>query len=197
MKLFSKKFFILTLLTLVLPFAAFAKVDYQVEPQPQVVEMALSLENCGELKQKDNGYLYVDVSDKFIAEILPLLECPGRIAPPSHYTSKKGIGAHVSVMYENERITNDLWEIAELGETYAFDVTELRSLKVANRDGHMKKLWLIALDAPQLEQLRESYGLAPKLKGYQLPAAKNPEGEVEIEILFVEDLDEQIFAEAA
>jgi len=202
-ELFNKKFFVLTLLAVVMPFAAFAKVDYLIENQPQVIEMALSFDNFGELKQKDNGYLYVNVQDEFIGEILPLIECPGRIVPPRHYSSKKGIGAHVSVMYENERISKEIWEIAELGNTYTFDVTELRSVKIVNRDGHMKKLWLIALDAPQLEELRESYGLSSKLKGhdfhitigYQMPAVKGGDCEVELEIEFVDDFEE--YAEAA
>ncbi len=49
--------FLVALLTLVTPFAALAKEDYQIENQPQVIEKALVLENFGELKQKDNGYL--------------------------------------------------------------------------------------------------------------------------------------------
>ncbi|MBY0529149.1 MAG: hypothetical protein K2P51_03060 [Rhabdochlamydiaceae bacterium] len=139
--------------------------DYNVEPQTHVVEKALQCEQKGVLKQKDNGYLYLEVSKDFIAETLPLIEVVGKIVPPRHYTSKKGIGAHISVMYENERIEHEIWEIAEIGQEFSFKVMELRSVKIS-RDNKMKKLWLLAVDAPELSRLREHYGLCPFLKGH-------------------------------
>jgi hypothetical protein len=68
-------------------------------------------------------------------------------------------------MYENEQIDNEIWEIAEVGQEIAFRVLELRTVKLT-RDNKMKKLWLLAVDAPELERLRESYGLSSKLKGH-------------------------------
>lgn len=142
-----------------------AATDYQVEDQPQVIECAIQLEHQGILKQKDNGYLYVEVSKDFIAQILPLIQVTGKIVPPRHYTSKKGIGAHISVMYENERIEKEIWQIGEIGQTFTFQVKELRTVKLT-KDGKMRKLWLLAVEAPALERLRISYGLAPLLKGH-------------------------------
>lgn len=179
-----KKFFILFALVTSLSSSAFAVVDYHVENQPQVVEQVCTIQQKGILKQKDNGYLYIEVSNDFIADALELIKAPGRIVPPRHYTSKKGIGAHISVMYENELITNEIWEIKELGQEFTFSVLELRTVKIV-RDNKVKKLWLLAVEAPGLEKLRESYGLSPKLKGHdfhitvgtQLPVAKPQERE--------------------
>jgi hypothetical protein len=103
LKSFIQKVFIFVLLTTSLVSPAFAVVDYQVENQPQVIEKVVQFQQKGILKQKDNGYLYVEVSRDFIAEALPLIDAHGKIVPPRHYTSKKGIGAHISVMYENEQ----------------------------------------------------------------------------------------------
>jgi hypothetical protein len=139
--------------------------DYQVEFQPEVIEKAVQFEQKGVLKQKDNGYLYIEVARNFIADILPLIEAPGRLVPPRHYTSRKGIGAHISVMYEDEQIQNEIWEIKELGQEFTFKVMELRTVKLT-KDKGIKKLWLIAVDAPELEQLRQSYGLSPLLKNH-------------------------------
>src|ERR1700748_2684735 len=107
---FIQKFLAIVILTTSLSLPAFAAVDYQVENQPQVIETVVQIQQKGILKQKDNGYLYLEVSKDFIAEALPLLDVPGKIVPPRHYTSKKGIGAHISVMYENEQILNEIWE---------------------------------------------------------------------------------------
>lgn len=184
------------ILTLVLFTASLGAVtDYHVENQPAVIERAAEFKQKGILKQKDNGYLYLEVSPEFIRETLPLVEAYGKMVPPRHYTSKKGIGAHISVMYENEQIENEIWEIKELGQEYEFSVMELRTVKLS-RDNKIKKLWLLAVAAPELEKLRESYGLPSKLKGHdfhitlatQIPGPK-------IEVLVIEE-DEEL-AEAA
>lgn len=165
LKIFIQKIcvFVILITTLVTP--VFATVDYQVENQPQVIEKVLQFEQKGILKQKDNGYLYVEVSKDFIAEALPLIEAQGKLVPPSHYTSKKGIGAHISVINENELIMNEIWEINELGKEFTFAVMELRTVKL-NKGNKMEKLWLLAVAAPELEKLRESYGLSSKLKNH-------------------------------
>lgn len=160
-----RSFFTAAILAAVFVTSAASAGDYQIEFQPKVLEKAEMIEHRGILKQKDNGYLYVEVSNDFIGELLPLIDVPGRIVPPRHYLSKKGIGAHISVMYENEQIEHEIWEIKELGQEYTFAVMQLRTVKL-NKDNKMKKLWLIAVDAPELEKLRMSYGLSPKLKGH-------------------------------
>lgn len=165
LKSFIQKFLAIVILTTSLSFTAFAAEDYQIENQPQVIEKVVQIQQKGILKQKDNGYLYVEVSKDFIAEALTLIEAPGIIVPPRHYTSKKGIGAHISVMYENEQILNEIWDIKELGQEYTFTVMELRTVKL-NTNNKMKKLWLLAVAAPELEKLRESYGLSSKLKNH-------------------------------
>lgn len=144
---------------------AYGASDYHVENQPQVIEEAIKLQQRGILKQKDNGYLYLEVSKDFIAKTLPLIEAPGKIIPPHHYTSRKGIGAHISVMYENEQILNEIWEIAELGQEFEFTVSELRTVKINSRN-KMKKLWLISVEAPQLVRLRQAYGLPQFIKDH-------------------------------
>lgn len=190
LKSFIQKFVLIAVLANASISPVFAGVDYQVENQPQVYEKVVQLEQKGILKQKDNGYLYVEVPNDFISEALPLIDAQGKIVPPRHYTSKKGIGAHISVMYENEQILNEIWEMKELGQEFTFTVMELRTVKL-NKDNKMKKLWLLAVAAPELEKLRESYGLSSKLKnhdfhitiGTQVPG--KPQAKVE-ELIFEE-----------
>lgn len=190
---FIQKFLTIVILTTSLSLPAFAAEDYQIENQPQVIETVVQIQQKGILKQKDNGYLYLEVSKDFIAEALPLIDAPGKIVPPRHYTSKKGIGAHISVMYENEQILNEIWEIKELGQEYTFNVMELRTVKL-NKDNKVKKLWLLAVAAPELEKLRESYGLSSKLKnhdfhitiGTQIPGKP----QVKAEVIILEEIEE-------
>lgn len=165
LKSFIQSFFIILIASASLFSPLLAKVDYQVEDQPLVIEKVIQYEQKGILKQKPNGYLYIEVSRDFIAETLPLIAAQSKIVPPQHYTSKKGIGAHISVMYENEQILNEIWQIYELGQEFTFTVMELRTVKL-NKNNKVKKLWLIAVAAPELEKLRESYGLPPQLNNH-------------------------------
>lgn len=154
-----------TLLAVLISTTAYSAVDYVVEHQPQVLEKVTEFTAKGVLKQKPNGYLYVEVAKEYIADIVPLIDAKGKIVPPRHFSSKKGIGAHISVMYENEQIDNEIWEIAELGKEYTFTVKELRTVKLTSNN-KLRKLWLLAVEAPELQKLRESYGLSSFLKGH-------------------------------
>src|ERR1700722_3308970 len=165
LKKIIQKFFVITLLATAFVTPLFAADDFQVEDQPQMIEAAAQFPQKGILKQKDNGYLYLEVSKNFIAELLPLINVPGKMVAPHHYTSKKGIGAHISIMYENEQIINEIWEIKELGQEFTFSVMEIRTVKL-NKNNKIKKLWLLAVAAPELEKLRESYGLKSKLQNH-------------------------------
>lgn len=191
LKSFIQKILFLVILTTSLASSAFAVVDYQIEDQPHVIEKVVQFEQKGILKQKDNGYLYVEVSRDFIAEALPLIIAQGKLVPPRHYTSKKGIGAHISVMYENEQILNEIWEIKELGQEFTFTVMELRTVKL-NTNNKMKKLWLLAVAAPELEKLRESYGLSSKLKNhdFHITIGTQVPGKPQVKGVVLEDCEE-------
>jgi len=156
-----------------------AKEDYAVEIQSLAVELAYDLPAEGTLRVKDNGFVYLDVSNEFIDSISPLLEMQGEFRPRP--TSKKSMGAHISVMYEKEGVTP-----MEIGQTFSFQVKELHSFTVHTRDGS-KHYWAVAVDSPELENLRENYGLKPKLQGHdfhitlgkRMPVA--PDGWEEVE----------------
>lgn len=137
------------------------KSEYELQVMAQLVE----IEQVGILKYKDNGYLYLDVSDEFISKAIPLMDTPGKLIPTRHFTNKNGIGAHITVIYENENIAYNDSEIMEVGQPYYFTVRELYSFGL-NRDNAMSKLWMIDVDAPELSLIREKYGLTPLFKGH-------------------------------
>ncbi len=200
MRFFSRKFFLVAVAA-ILPLNVFAH-DHTVETQTVALEKALTLDNCGILKQKENGYLYLQVTDEFITEILPLIECEGKIFPP-RFTKQNGIGAHVSVMFEGERFKNQIWDVEELGQAFCFYVKELRTVKVCHH-GKVRKLWVLVVDAPELEQLRASYGLPNKIKkrefhitiGFQRPNAHTSHAGAEF-CVGCEEVEEEVLEPAA
>ncbi len=143
----------------------FSGVDYKVEDQPEALRAAMKLVSHGTLMQKENGYLYLQVPREYIADIIPLIKTAHKIVPPGHFKSKKGIGAHISVIYEQEPIVGGIWSIQEVGRQFSFSVKEIRTV-ILRKENSTRKLWLIAVEAGDLEKLRVKYGLFPKLKGH-------------------------------
>ena len=173
MKLITKFFYSLIILVFCVNLLS-AKEDYRIEDQPKALQEAFSIPAFGILKQKDNGFIYLDVDNAYIDDVIPLMEIPGELRPRP--TAAKSMGAHISVFDEKENV-----QPFELGQLFYFDLKDIRSFTLHTRDG-LKKLWVISTESPELEALRESYGLSSKLKGYdyhislgkQMPSA--PEG---------------------
>jgi hypothetical protein len=163
--LFVKNPFIAILLTIILNSFVLSAHNNELECQPDVVAQLMEVEQIGILKFKDDGYLYLDVSDEFISKAMAIIEVSGKLIPTRHYTEKNGIGAHISVIYGNEQPVCDCADIIEVGQPYVFAVRALRSLKL-KRDNFKTKLWMIDVEAPELSLIREKYGLEPLFKGH-------------------------------
>lgn len=156
--IFIKNLFFYSFLFLLTITSLSAKEDFRIENQPCALQEAFALPHAGCLKQKENGFIYLDVTNDFIKSVVPLLDYPGEIRVPP--TAKRSVGAHISVFYEKEKIAP-----AELNSEFTFDIKEIRSFTNHTRDG-LKKLWVIAVNSQELEQLREKYGCSSKLNGH-------------------------------
>ena len=148
---------------------------------PELIDIARKIDIIGRLKIKNNGYVYLDVTNKFIDEITPLLNT-GSSFKKLNTSKKESLGAHISVFYENELINNKIWEINEINQLFQFEVKELRYIERQTKNG-MQRLYLLAVDAQGLQRLRRQYGLYPKLLNHDfhitlgselLPAIKLP-----------------------
>ncbi|NGX58604.1 MAG: hypothetical protein K940chlam3_01511 [Chlamydiae bacterium] len=178
---FINKFFNYFLLSLIVLTPLTGKTDYLIENQSKAFDTALTISDQGILKQKDNGFVYLDVANEFINSVATLIDLPGELRSPP--TATRSVGAHISVFYEKEEIAP-----LELGSTFSFEPKDIRSFTLHTRDG-LKKLWLLAVDSPDLENLRESYNCSSKLKGHdfhitlgkQMPSA--PEGWKNVEVI--------------
>jgi len=95
----------------------FGKSDYSVESQPVTFSQVLNISHEGTLKQKDNGFIYLDVSNDFIHSVATLIDLPGELRTPP--TSSRPVGAHISVFYEREEVSP-----LELGQTFTFEPKE-------------------------------------------------------------------------
>lgn len=123
----------------------------------QVLTLAQSLPKSGMLIQQPDGYAYLKLDDRYIHELFPMLDAEPGFKKPPYFRRKNAPGAHISIIYEDEKVS-----LKEVGQTFTF---ELKDIRVVNTG----KANFIVLEvfAPNLEQLRASYGLKPKLKGHE------------------------------
>lgn len=127
-------------------------------PWHEIVEYAkanLPLE--GQLIIKSDGYVYLKLDDRYIHELFPLLgvEDEGYSEPP-FFRSEESPGAHISVFDVDEQIIPE-----ESDETFYFEPTKIVRIRPSKYASYV----ILQVYSPQLEQLREKYGLNPKKHG--------------------------------
>lgn len=111
----------------------------------------------GILIQQADGYAYLKVNDDYIHKLFPILNVKGFTKPP-YFRRPDAPGAHISIIYENEGV-----RLKETGQKFSFVIKDI-ALVNPNKD---TSYIILTLEAPELEKIRMSYGLTPKLKGHE------------------------------
>ncbi len=120
----------------------------------------------GQLIVKSDGFGYLKVDDAYIHTLFPLLELEedGFKLPP-YFRSEEAPGAHISVFYVHENIIPE-----EVDQFFHFTLKQIVIVKPSNDASYA----VLQVESPELEKLREKYGLSPKLFGhdYHISLAK-------------------------
>lgn len=108
----------------------------------------------GTLTKNDQGFVYLKISDE---QIFSLLKYCGKmgVEPPPYF--KEGMaGGHISVIAASEKTG----QISKLGQKFSFRISHADSF-----DQGTKRIHLIAVACPELEQVRLEQGLSRRLGG--------------------------------
>ena len=108
----------------------------------------------GTLRRNDQGFVYLDIPDE---QVFSLLKYCGKmgIEPPPYF--KKGMaGGHISVIAATEKTG----QIAQLGQKFSFRISHADFF-----DQGTRKIHLVAIACPELEQVRLEQGLSRRLGG--------------------------------
>lgn len=119
----------------------------------------------GELRQTADGFVFVNVANSIFEGFLPLLG-PEVEQPPKNERHYDDIGAHISVIKQKEVEENHI-RFKDVGKKISYKMLGVQ--KVEDPDGweEMEAVWLIPVYAPELEKIRKSYGLSPKIKDHE------------------------------
>lgn len=134
-------------------------VDGSRVNQPRLLSYAKdALQNQGTIQQNPNGFTYVRVPDSYITDLLQKVARPGFGVPS--YTQRNAVhGAHIVIMTEEE--TKNIKGLPELGQTVQFKPLGFYTIVI-----HDKEYFMLAVDAPELSELRKKYGLSEKLDNH-------------------------------
>lgn len=144
----------------VLLIALFASSFAQEIPAPSCSLILNHIENHlpqqGILKNS-NGFVYVDLDDDYIHSLIMFLQQDDFQEPP--YFGDPGlVGAHISVIYPEEMIQYGIKDIEECGEIISF-VPKICQVVYPLKSKEIDQVYLVIVDSPQLNILREKYGL--------------------------------------
>lgn len=114
------------------------------------------LPKSGTLVQQADGFAYLKVDDGYIHQLYPLLHADGFEEPP-YFRRSDAPGAHISVIYENEKVSLD-----EVGQVFDFELKNIKEVETKNGS-----FIVLVVDTPKLEELRKKHGLKPKLNGHE------------------------------
>lgn len=114
------------------------------------------MSNFGTLKST-NGFVYVDIDDKYVHELIQFIEKSGFQKPP-YFADPNLVGAHITVIYPDEMKEYSLEQIKEVGTTIYFQPLECNLATPPNWK-EIDQVYFIVVDSPQLDQIREKYGL--------------------------------------
>ena len=113
----------------------------------------------GVLKQQPNGWVYVNVSNDVIHGLYSLIAEEGVEKPP--YFNDGGVGAHISAIHESELKDK---EFKDVGREVTFKLGPMVSVEPEGWKD-MERVYFIEVDSPDLEKIRQKYGLPKTYKG--------------------------------
>lgn len=139
--------------------------DFTVVDNPKLLESVRKIDEIGQLTIKKNGYTYVNIDDRIIdlASQHLSLNSPTK----SVIEKNKNLGAHITVMLDNEVKNKKIEKIEELGQWFTYEIKDLYYIDRVNpKNKQRERLWVLGVEAPGLERLRMKYGMKPLLHGH-------------------------------
>lgn len=102
------------------------------------------------------GFVFVDVDDAYIHQLIPFIQEEGFVEPP-YFGNADLVGAHITIIYPEEVKAYGIEAIEEEGEVIHF--TPKKCKIVYHKRNGMEAAYFIIVEAPELDQIREKYGL--------------------------------------
>ena len=117
----------------------------------------------GTVEQTKEGFVFLKVCDDYIFRLFSLLQEQGIELPP--YFGKGRVGAHITIVSVQEMQEVGFPPIKDLGKEISFKIVNIASVK-PDSGNTISKVYLLTIEAPELETLRASLGLSPRVANH-------------------------------
>lgn len=148
----------------------------QGRPVPGNTHLFRSLcKGKGILKKNSLGLIYLDIDNRFITSLLPLLKIKGLVRPPYFNLFDAPEGAHIPVISPREASFHYLDEVIELGKECPFEIEGLYSA-IPNSWPEVDQVWFFKVKSQELENFRQRHFLSahPNGHAFQITVAVKP-----------------------
>lgn len=142
------------------------------ESCPKILDYAKKhLPGEGILKSTQN-FVYVDIDDAYIHDLISFLKEDG-FEEPKYFGTSDLVGAHITVIYPDEIKEYGAKGIAECGEKIPFAPKECKIAHPPQWEDN-ESVYFIVIDAPELDQIREKYGLPFRAHDFHITIGVKP-----------------------
>lgn len=117
-----------------------------------VIDRAKTFDGEG-LIQQSGDYCYLNIDDRYIHEIYPMLAKYDNVVKPDYFSVSEGIGAHVSVIYPEEMVKV---LPSSVGQKHTFSVCGL--FKAQSEE---KEYFALSITSSSLSDFRQLHYLTP------------------------------------
>lgn len=127
-----------------------------------LADILAKLPTIGHIAKAKSGLIYLNVDDRYIHDVFPLLSYTKAQKPNYFDYDTDAIGAHISIVYPEE---NFLFHALDEGGRHSFSVEGLVYTELLNH-----RYFALKIQAPTLIVLRQRAGLRKKLcfKNYSI-----------------------------
>ncbi|MEX0961334.1 MAG: hypothetical protein WDZ28_00565 [Simkaniaceae bacterium] len=139
----------------------------------ELIDHAKYVLPCTGVLRSTEKWIYVDVDDAYVHDLFSFIEEEGFEKPP-YFSSEGAVGAHITVAYPDEVKKYRVFKIEESGEKIDFVLKRCEIVHPPTWE-EIDELYLITVEAPQLDQIREKYGLPEKIHDFHITVAVKPE----------------------
>lgn len=128
-----------------------------------------TLSQKGILRQDQDGFIYLQLSNTYITELMPLI--PDEKSQAISFNQPEPSIAHIPVILPHEAKEKKGWvDTQDLKKTFSFKINKLCSIRPLQWPG-IEKVYFLSISSPELERFRERCLLPSLIRGHEFHIA--------------------------
>lgn len=124
----------------------------------------LNLPKSGILRKNSKGMVFLDITDRYIHDLFPLLD-DQQLRPPPYFSFEQSVGAHISIILASEARAHKLHDFTIQEEAISFEVCQLVVCEPKSWQ-EVEKVYFLQIKSEKFLQIRHMAGLSSYRQEY-------------------------------